>query len=49
MKDEWTDRETEGEADKELFSKDGARPNQNKGRKAEEVIDTRNIAKNKNH
>lgn len=50
MKDEWTDRETEGEEDKELFhSKDGARPNRNKGRKAEEVIDTRNMTKNKNH
>lgn len=38
-KDEQIDGKTEGEADKELLAKDEARQNQNKGRKAEEVID----------
>lgn len=49
MKDEQTDRETKGEADKELLTKDGARSNQDKSRKEEEGIDKRSMAKNKNH
>lgn len=49
MKDEWADGEAVGEADKELLAKDGARSRQDKGRQWLEVIDKRNMVKNKNH
>lgn len=49
VKDEQADGDTEGAADKVLFTKDGARPKHNKGRKKEEVINIRDTTKNKNH